>query len=185
MRPGSLFLNLSRGFVVDYGALRDQVLAGHIAGAAVDVFPAEPRETGEAFRSELQGLPNVILTPHVGGSTEEAQADIGRFVAGKLRDYHATGQTALSVNLPALVAEPRPGTCRITHIHHNTPGVMATANKIMADHKINIEAQHLSTRGALGYVITDVACDPYGPAAAELSSELRAMAETIRVRVLP
>jgi D-3-phosphoglycerate dehydrogenase len=185
MRPGSLFLNLSRGFVVDYAALAEQVRDGHIAGAAVDVFPDEPRGRGEPFSSVLQGLPNVILTPHVGGSTEEAQADIGRFVAGKLRDFVATGQTGLSVNLPALSAESRPGTCRITHIHHNTPGVMAAANRIMADHKVNIEAQHLSTRGQLGYAITDLGCDPGSETSRELAAELRAMSETVRVRVLP
>lgn len=185
MRPGSLFLNLSRGFLVDYDALADCVRSGHVAGAAVDVFPDEPRSRGEAFSSVLQGLPNVILTPHVGGSTEEAQADIGRFVAGKLRDFVATGQTALSVNLPALSAEPRPGTCRIAHIHHNTPGVMAAANRIMADHKVNIEAQHLSTRGHLGYAITDLGCEPGSDMALELTAGLRGMSETVRVRVLP
>ena len=185
MRPGSLFLNLSRGFLVDYEALADQVRGGHVAGAAVDVFPDEPRSRGETFTSVLQGLPNVILTPHVGGSTEEAQADIGRFVAGKLRDFVATGQTGLSVNLPALSAEPRPELCRITHIHHNTPGVMAAANRIMADHKVNIEAQHLSTRGHLGYAITDLGCAPGSEMARELSAELRGMSETVRVRVLP
>ena len=106
MRPGSIFLNLSRGFVVDHAALRAHVESGHIAGAAVDVFPVEPKSSGEEFVSELRGLKNVILTPHVGGSTEEAQQDIGHFVAGKLRDYAADGTTALSVNLPQ-VALPR------------------------------------------------------------------------------
>ncbi|MCU1690076.1 MAG: serA, partial [Jatrophihabitantaceae bacterium] len=100
MRPGSIFLNLSRGFVVDYAALRDHLISGHIVGAAVDVFPVEPMGRGDEFTSELRGLPNVILTPHIGGSTEEAQYDIGRFVAGKLRDYVIDGSTALSVNLP-------------------------------------------------------------------------------------
>jgi len=184
MKPGGLFLNLSRGFVVDYAALREEISSGRLAGAAVDVFPNEPRRRGDAFVSELTGLPNVILTPHVGGSTEEAQVDIGRFVAGKLRDFHLTGQTSLSVNLPPLSPEPRPGTCRITHVHRNTPGVMAAANQVMADHKINIEAQQLATRGDLGYAVTDVACEAAGDAAHALLTELRAMPETVRVRLL-
>ncbi len=100
MKPGSLFLNLSRGFVVDYAALRAHIESGHIAGAAVDVFPVEPKGRGDEFVSELRGLPNVILTPHIGGSTEEAQQDIGRFVAGKFRDFVRDGSTAMSVNLP-------------------------------------------------------------------------------------
>src|SRR3978361_2428338 len=99
MRPRTLFLNLSRGFVVDHEALRDHILSGHIAGAAVDVFPDEPREQGDAFESTLRGLPNVILTPHVGGSTQEAQEEIGYFVSGKLSAFAHGGRTALSVNL--------------------------------------------------------------------------------------
>src|SRR5204862_6108900 len=102
MRPRPLFLNLARGFVVDHAALRRNIEAGHIAGAAVDVFPDEPKGKGDEFVSELRGLPNVILTPHIGGSTEEAQQDIGEIVAGKLADYMASGGTPLTVNLPAI-----------------------------------------------------------------------------------
>ncbi len=196
MRPDSLFLNLSRGFVVDYAALRDQIVAGRITGAAVDVFPDEPKRRGDHFESVLTGLPNVILTPHVGGSTEEAQADIGRFVATKLREYHASGLTSLSVNLPSVsldtrdpaagaLSPPPPHSCRVTHIHRNTPGVMAFANSVMADHKINIEAQQLGTRGEFGYAVTDIACDVSSAATAALATELRTMPETVRVRVLP
>ena len=116
MRPRSLFLNLSRGFVVDYDALRDSIVSGHVAGAAVDVFPTEPKGRGDAFESPLRGLPNVILTPHVGGSTEEAQEDIGRFVGGKLRDYVHSGSTSLSVNLPTLT--PGPLGARAAHRPH-------------------------------------------------------------------
>ena len=145
MRPGSIFLNLSRGFVVDHAALRAHVESGHIAGAAVDVFPVEPKRAGEEFVSELRGLPNVILTPHVGGSTEEAQQDIGHFVSGKLRDYAADGTTSLSVNLPP-VALPRTGGHRLLHLHVNTPGVLAKVNAVLADHGINIEGQLLATR---------------------------------------
>jgi D-3-phosphoglycerate dehydrogenase len=112
MREGAIFLNLSRGFVVDYAALRDAVLAGHVAGAAVDVFPVEPKRKGDPFESELRGLPNVILTPHTGGSTEEAQEAIGQFVSNKLRDFMNTGTTMLSVNLPNLTLEHRPNVHR-------------------------------------------------------------------------
>jgi D-3-phosphoglycerate dehydrogenase len=179
MRPRSLFLNLSRGFVVDHAALRRHIMSGHIAGAAVDVFPDEPKGRGDEFLSDLRGLPNVILTPHVGGSTEEAQEDIGHFVAGKLRDFMTAGNTGLSVNLPALVAEPQP-THRVTHLHDNTPGVLATINQIVVDHGVNIEGQLLGTRGEFGYVITDISssCSP------EMAAQLRDLPATIRLRVL-
>jgi D-3-phosphoglycerate dehydrogenase len=180
MRPGSVFLNLSRGFVVDHVALRRHIESGHLTGAAVDVFAVEPKMPGEEFVSELRGLPNVILTPHVGGSTEEAQQDIGHFVAGKLRDYAAEGNTSLSVNLPA-VALPRAGGPRLLHLHVNTPGVLATVTTILAEHGINIEGQLLSTRGSLGYVVTDVAATELD----ELTGALLAMPETVRLRVLP
>jgi D-3-phosphoglycerate dehydrogenase len=157
MKPGAVFLNLSRGFVVDHKALRTHIESGHLAGAAVDVFPQEPKKAGEEFVSELRGLRNVILTPHVGGSTEEAQQDIGNFVAGKLRDYAAEGNTSLSVNLPQVQLPRGPGTTRILLLHTNTPGVLATVNGVLADHGINIEGQLLGTSGALGYVVTDVA----------------------------
>jgi D-3-phosphoglycerate dehydrogenase len=157
MRAGSMFLNLSRGFVVDHGALRRHIESGHLAGAAVDVFPQEPKRAGEEFVSQLRGLRNVILTPHVGGSTEEAQQDIGNFVAGKLRDYAAQGNTALSVNLPQVTLPRTPGTVRLLLLHSNTPGVLATVNGLLAEHGLNIEGQVLGTSGALGYVVTDVA----------------------------
>ena len=180
MRPGSVFLNLSRGFVVDHAALRRHVESGHISGAAVDVFPVEPKRAGEEFVSELRGLPNVILTPHVGGSTEEAQQDIGHFVSGKLRDYAAEGNTSLSVNLPP-VALPRAGGHRLLHLHLNTPGVLASVTSILAQHGINIEGQLLATRGTLGYVVTDVGSTDLDG----LLDDLRAMPETVRLRVLP
>jgi D-3-phosphoglycerate dehydrogenase / 2-oxoglutarate reductase len=180
MRPGALFLNLSRGFVVDHQALRSHLESGHLAGAAVDVFPTEPKGRGDEFVSELRGLPNVILTPHIGGSTEEAQQDIGRYVAGKLRDFVVEGSTAMSVNLPHLTLPPRPDGHRIAHLHHNVPGVLAAINGTLAEHKVNIEAQLLGTRGDLGYVLTDVAVD-YPPAVLD---ELAAMDETVRVRLL-
>ncbi|MDT3442508.1 MULTISPECIES: phosphoglycerate dehydrogenase [unclassified Pseudofrankia] len=180
MKPGSLFLNLSRGFVVDHRALRENVESGHLAGAAIDVFPHEPAGRGDEFRSELRDLPNVILTPHIAGSTEEAQQDIGRYVAGKLRDYQHDGSTAMSVNLPHLSLPRRSGGCRIAHLHRNVPGVLAKINSLLAEHKVNIDGQLLDTRGEYGYVLTDVALDY--PAA--VLDSLAALPETVRVRRL-
>ncbi|HKT06126.1 MAG TPA: phosphoglycerate dehydrogenase [Rugosimonospora sp.] len=180
MRPGSLFLNLSRGFVIDHAALRRYLSNGHLAGAAVDVFPAEPKGRGDEFVSELRGLPNVILTPHIGGSTEEAQADIGGFVAGKLAQYVSEGNTTLSVNLPA-IALPLPGqTHRLAYVHHNTPGVLARVNSVLAEHAVNIEGQLLATRGEYGYLLTDIGCD-YPD---EVLTRLRGLAQTVRLRVI-
>ena len=184
MRAGSIFLNLSRGFVVDHLALRRHIESGHLTGAAVDVFPVEPKKSGAEFVSELRGLRNVILTPHVGGSTEEAQQDIGHFVAGKLRDYAAEGNTSLSVNLPP-VALPRAGGPRLLHLHVNTPGVLATVTAILAEHGINIEGQLLATRGSFGYAILDIASTDVGATDLEaLTGALRTMPETVRLRVL-
>ncbi|GIG38529.1 phosphoglycerate dehydrogenase [Cellulomonas phragmiteti] len=180
MRPGSIFLNLSRGFVVDYAALRDAVLSGHVAGAAVDVFPVEPKRKGDPFESELRGLPNVILTPHTGGSTEEAQEAIGQFVANKVRDYLSTGSTNLSVNLPNLALDQRPDAHRIAYLHRNVPGVLATINATLADHGVNIEGQLLATRGELGYVVTDVA----SPVTTGVVDVLAGRPESLRLRLL-
>jgi D-3-phosphoglycerate dehydrogenase / 2-oxoglutarate reductase len=180
MRRGALFLNLSRGFLVDHAALRRHLESGHLAGAAVDVFPVEPHGRGDEFVSELRGLPNVILTPHIGGSTEEAQQDIGRYVAGKLRDFVAEGSSTMSVNLPHLQLPLRPDTHRIVHLHRNVPGVLATINGLLAENKVNIEGQLLGTRGELGYVITDVAVDY----PAELGRHLGALPDTVRLRIV-
>ena len=180
MRPGSVFLNLSRGFVVEPGTLQQHIRSGHIAGAAIDVFPDEPKAQGDPFESELQGLPNVILTPHVGGSTEEAQKDIGGFVADKLRDYVDTGSSALSVNLPQTRLEGGTGSHRLAHLHANTPGVLATVNSVLAQHNVNVEGQALATRDQLGYLLTDVGTD-YAP---DVVQALNRMPETVRLRVL-
>ena len=180
MRNGALFLNLSRGFVVDHGSLRAHIESGHLAGAAVDVFFEEPPGDDEAFVSRLQGLPNVILTPHIGGSTEEAQVDIGQFVANKLVEYVRSGNTALSVNLPNLDLPVRAGAHGLVHIHRNTPGVLASINAIFAEHRINIEGQSLGTRGEIGYVITDIATDYTD----DMLARLTHMDATIRLRVL-
>ena len=180
MRPGALFLNLCRGFVVDHEALRRHLLSGRLAGAAVDVFLDEPRSSGDKFESVLRGLPNVILTPHIGGSTEEAQADIGAFVGGKLADFIAEGTTTLSVNLPQVALPPAAGTHRLAHLHRNVPGVMAEINSVLAAHNVNVEAQLLGTRGDLGYALTDIGID-YPEA---VVARLREMGPTIRLRVL-
>ena len=177
MRPRSLFLNLCRGVVVDHEALKDNLLSGHIAGAAVDVFPEEPKTSGDGFVSCLQNVPNVILTPHVGGSTEEAQEDIGRFVAGKLNDYVSSGSTVMSVNLPSVQVGERVPVSRVLHLHHNVPGVLATLNTVFGRNEVNIESQHLSTRGQMGYVITDLA----SPLTTKLIDELLALPETVRL----
>lgn len=180
MKPGALFLNLSRGFVIDHGALRDHLIGGHLAGAAVDVFPKEPKGRGDEFVSELRGLPNVILTPHIGGSTEEAQSDIGGFVANKLTQFVREGNTTLSVNLPTVALPQGAGTHRIAHVHRNVPGVLAQVNSLLAAHQVNVEGQLLSTRGEYGYLLTDVAAG-YDAA---LLDKLRGMDQTVRLRVL-
>jgi len=180
MRPRSLFLNLCRGFVVDHAALRRHIESGHIAGAAIDVFPEEPKGNGDEFVSELRGLPNVILTPHIGGSTEEAQQDIGEFVAGKLADYMASGATSLSVNLPEIALGVTGGTHRLVHLHQNVPGVLASINRVLAEHGVNVEGQLLRTREEFGYVLTDIGSE-YSE---DVLAELRSMPVTLRLRTL-
>jgi D-3-phosphoglycerate dehydrogenase len=177
MKNGACLINLSRGFVVDHEALAKHLRSGKLAGAAVDVFPQEP-ESGGAFASPLQGLGNVILTPHIGGSTEEAQQNIGQFVSARMIQYLQTGNSLLSVNLPHCHLDYEPGSHRLMHIHHNVPGILRAINDILADQGINIERQVLDTRGNLGYAIYDInrQCD------AELMRQLRAVPQTIRVR---
>jgi D-3-phosphoglycerate dehydrogenase len=180
MRPGSIFLNLSRGIVVDHVALREALTGGHLSGAAVDVFPKEPKGRGDEFVSELRGLPNVILTPHIGGSTEEAQSDIGDFVANKLVHFVQEGNTTLSVNLPTIALPQQPGMSRVVHVHINMPGVLAQVNSILAEHQVNVEGQLLSTRGEYGYLITDIS----GDYSDDVLDQLRSMDQTVRLRVL-
>jgi D-3-phosphoglycerate dehydrogenase / 2-oxoglutarate reductase len=178
MKHGACLINLSRGFVVDHEALAHHLKSGRLSGAAVDVFPQEP-ESGGAFDSPLRGLPNVILTPHIGGNTEEAQQNIGQFVSARMIDYFRSGNSLLSVNLPQCHLEYEAGSHRVLHIHHNVPGILRAINHILADRGINIERQMLDTRGAIGYAIYDInqACDE------QLLAKLRAVPQTIRVRV--
>jgi D-3-phosphoglycerate dehydrogenase / 2-oxoglutarate reductase len=155
MKPGAIFINASRGMVVDDAALRENILSGHLSGAAIDVFPIEPKAQGDPFESPLRGLDNVILTPHVGGSTQEAQEEIGYFVATKLLGFVRGGSTALSVNLPE-VAPPQPhGGFRMGYLHASVPGALAGINQVLADAGVNVVGQSLSTRGERGYVVTD------------------------------
>jgi len=155
MKPGAVFINASRGMVVDDAVLREHILSGHLSGAAIDVFPTEPKAQGDPFDSPLRGLDNVILTPHVGGSTQEAQEEIGHFVANKLIGFVTTGGTALSVNLPQ-VAPPQPaGAFRMGYLHRNEPGVLAGIGRMLAETGVNVVGQSLTTRGEQGYVVTD------------------------------
>ncbi|CAB4772338.1 unannotated protein [freshwater metagenome] len=156
MKPRSLFINAARGMVVDTESLREHILSGHIAGAALDVFPVEPKAQGDAFESPLRGLDNVILTPHVGGSTQEAQEEIGHFVANKLAGFVLEGRTELSVNLPAVMAPQLHTGTRVGFLHHNVPGVLAEVNALVAASGVNVTGQYLATTGEQGYVVTDV-----------------------------
>lgn len=156
MKPGAILVNLSRGHVVEIPALRDAILSGQLAGCAVDVFPEEPKNNTEMFESELRGLPNTILTPHIGGSTLEAQENIARFVPGKIMEYVNTGNTYNSVNFPNIQLPFLKDAHRLIHIHHNEPGVLAKINQILANFNINIVGQYLKTNEKIGYVITDI-----------------------------
>jgi D-3-phosphoglycerate dehydrogenase len=155
MKDGAYLVNLSRGFVVDIEALRDALVSGKLSGAAVDVYPQEPRANGDYY-TELQGLDNVILTPHVGGSTEEAQKDIADFVPGKIMAYINSGNTVDAVNFPNIRLPRQSEAHRFLHIHKNVPGVMAEINRVLAEFELNITGQYLSTDSKVGYVITDI-----------------------------
>ena len=182
MRPGAYLINNSRGRVVDLHALAEALRAGRLAGAAVDVFPVEPKSAGEQFSSPLQGLPNVILTPHIGGSTEEAQERIGEEVARKLLDFLDSGSTGGAVNFPH-VEQPRiPGRPRFLHVHRNVPGVLGQVNAVFSRIGLNVLGQVLQTDGDLGYVMVDVERRPTGR-----SATLAALCDiegTIRARAL-
>lgn len=181
MKPGAIFLNLSRGFVVDVDALAERIKQGYIAGAGVDVFPSEPRKNGDTFESVLTGLDNVILTPHVGGSTEEAQRAIGLFVSEKLVSYYRKGDTDMSVNMPQINGSPAHSSrYRIAWVHTNMPGALAKVNQVFAESGANIEAQQLATQGQIGYMVTDISSNIPQDAVKALADS----PETIRLRVL-
>jgi D-3-phosphoglycerate dehydrogenase / 2-oxoglutarate reductase len=180
MKEGAILLNLSRGFVVDVKALAKALKAGKLRGAAVDVFPKEPASNDEPFVSELQGIPNVILTPHVGGSTSEAQADIATYVPDKLVGYINTGNSFMSVNFPHLQLPSQHSVHRLLHIHRNVPGILAQINNVLSAHGCNIEGQYLKTNEKIGYVITDIN-KKYDT---EVIKALRGIENTIKFRVL-
>ncbi len=180
MKKGVIFINLSRGHVVDIKALRDSIVNGKVAGCAIDVFPHEPVSNDEEFVSELRGLPNTILTPHIGGSTLEAQENIGQFVPAKFLDYINAGSTSNSVNFPNLTLPTLENAHRLIHIHDNVPGILAKINQVLAQHGINIVGQYLKTNEHIGYVITDINKE-YNK---EVIKELRAIEHTIKFRVL-
>ncbi len=181
MKPGAYLINNSRGTVVDLDALAEALEEGHLRGAAVDVFPKEPGSNAERFTTPLQGLPNVILTPHVGGSTEEAQERIGAEVARKLVDYSDTGSTTGAVNFPQVQLSARATGTRFIHVHRNLPGLLRAINEVFSSRGVNISAQYLQTDGDLGYVVVEA---DLGTGNAGLLESLRAIEGTIRVRLV-
>ncbi len=180
MKKGVIFLNLSRGHIVDIAALKKNIENGKVAGCGIDVFPHEPKSNKEGFVSELRGLPNTILTPHIGGSTLEAQENIATFVSGKFLDYINTGGTSISVNFPNLSLPILENAHRLIHIHSNVPGILAKINQVLANNGINIVGQYLKTNENIGYVITDIDKE-YNK---DVIKELRNIENTIKFRVL-
>ncbi len=180
MKKGSILMNAARGTVVVIEALAEAIKDKHLLGAAIDVFPVEPRANGEEFESPLRGFDNVILTPHIGGSTQEAQANIGLEVAEKLVKYSDNGTSVSSVNFPEVALPSHPGKHRILHIHQNIPGMMGAINKVFADNKINVSGQFLQTNETVGYVVIDIDAEH-----SELAlSKLQEVEGTMRCRIL-
>jgi len=182
MKPGAFLINNSRGAVVDLEALARALRDNHLAGAAVDVFPVEPSSNAERFSSPLQGLGNVILTPHIGGSTEEAQERIGREVARKMLDYFNSGSTMGAVNFPQIQSAVRRSGVRFSHVHRNVPGMLRRLNEVFLQRNVNIAAQTLETDGELGYVILDT--DLSGEDSYQLLDDIRRLEGTIRARLV-
>jgi D-3-phosphoglycerate dehydrogenase len=182
MKPGAAFINASRGTVVDIDALCAALDSGHIAAAAIDVFPQEPK-VGEEFGSPLRGRENVLLTPHIAGSTEEAQTNIGREVAEKLIKYSNNGSTLAAVNFPEVSLPEHPGYHRLMHIHRNQPGVLSCVNTIFSEEKINIAAQYLQTNARIGYVVIDIETEQR-EVSLNLRRRLDGVSGTIRTRIL-
>lgn len=180
MKHGVIFLNLSRGHVVDIESLAKNISSGKIAGASIDVFPEEPSGNDDKFISVLQNLPNLILTPHIGGSTEEAQKNIGNFVPSKIIDFINSGNTFYSVNFPEIQLPELQNAHRLIHIHENVPGILAQINNVLAGHNINITGQYLKTNELVGYVITDIS-KKYNP---QVIHDLKKIPHTIKFRVL-
>lgn len=180
MKKGSILLNLSRGSVVDIPALKDAIESGHLAGAGIDVFPVEPESKGDPFKTELQNLPNVILTPHIGGSTLEAQYNIGLDVATKLTQFIDNGTSVGSHSVPPLNLPKQKNAHRILHIHENKPGVLSEINRLLSDMEINILGQYLKTNDRIGYVVLDIDKNHDD----EILEGMNNVKHTIRTRVL-
>ncbi len=183
MKPGAHLINASRGTVVDIEALAISLRDGHLGGAALDVFPHEPESNAQEFVSPLRGLDNVLLTPHIGGSTAEAQEAIGLEVAEKLLTYSNNGSTLSAVNFPEVALPGHPGKHRLLHIHHNRPGMLSRVNEVFSGHRVNVAAQYLQTNPRIGYVVIDVDADPDADTPG-LRRELAALDGTIRARLL-
>jgi D-3-phosphoglycerate dehydrogenase len=179
-KKGSIILNYARGEVIELNDLRKFIESGQIAGAAIDVFPVEPEKNGDHFESPLQNLPNVLLTPHIGGSTEEAQQNIGEDVSNKLLNYLEKGVSLGSHTVPALSLPPQEGSHRILHIHRNVPGVLSEINSALSMNKINIVGQYLKTNDAIGYVVVDVDKQ----LSRKATQLLKEVPNTIKVRLL-
>ncbi len=179
-RKGSILINFARGEVADLDAVRKALVEGQLGGAAIDVFPEEPEKNGDRFQSPLQDLPNVILTPHIGGSTEEAQQNIGEDVSNKLFNFLEKGISFGSHTIPALALPPQEGSHRILHIHKNVPGVLSEINTTLSQNKINIVGQYLKTNEEIGYVVLDVDTQ-ISSRALQLLKEVK---ESIKVRLL-
>lgn len=180
MKPGAIFINASRGTVVDIGALAEALSMKQVAGAAIDVFPVEPKGNNDEFISPLRGFDNVILTPHIGGSTKEAQENIGLEVASKLAKYSDNGSSLSAVNFPEVSLPEHINTSRLLHIHHNQPGVLTKINQAFAEININIAAQYLQTDDQIGYVVIDIESSN----SVEALKALKTIDGTIRARIL-
>jgi D-3-phosphoglycerate dehydrogenase len=183
MKPGARLINAARGTIVDIDALVEALRGKHISGAALDVFPEEPKGAGDEFVSPLREFDNVLLTPHVGGSTEEAQASIGAEVALKLIRYSNNGSTVSAVNFPEVSLPEHPGKHRLLHIHRNQPGVLSAINRVFSEAQINIAAEYLQTDAKIGYVVIDIETDERAESL-ELKRRMEEVAGTIRTRVL-
>jgi D-3-phosphoglycerate dehydrogenase len=183
MKPGSALINAARGTVVEIDAVVAALESKHLAGAAIDVFPAEPKANEDQFVSPLRAFDNVLLTPHIGGSTEEAQQNIGLEVAGKLIKYSNNGSTLSAVNFPEVALPEHPGKHRLLHIHRNQPGVLSQINAIFSEQQINIAGQYLQTNPRIGYVVIDID-DPGKAETRQLRKRLEEVAGTIRTRIL-
>lgn len=180
MRPGAMLVNASRGNVVDIDALANALRSNQLGGAAIDVFPVEPKSNNDSFESPLRGIDNCILTPHIGGSTQEAQANIGVEVAEKLAHYSDNGTTVSAVNFPEVALPEHYGKHRLLHVHDNVPGIMSAINAVFSENDVNVSGQYLQTRGDTGYVVIDIEAN-YSEAVLD---RLSAIPGTLRCRVL-